>query len=658
MKLQILIKNFIISKINFSEIYSENDRNDIINQVNLNSNSNNILFFGCNNQKERINIKKTRGKRVILWENEQIFGKKIKSKKNKDFIKNNIKNKNINHFLVTNRTNNSVIVEELSLEKLNLKENESKKISIVMAYYNRKEQTLETLKGFERMYAAKYNFEVIIVDDNSNQENKLNETIKQFTFPINLIEISEEEKGDRINPCVAYNRGFSEATGEIIIIQNPECYHAGNILEYTKENLYEQDYFSYSCFSANTTELTKKLLSSNNINQLINEPAFLNENKLSSINWYNHPNEPGRNTAYHFCSAIHKCNLDIIGGFSDKFKYGFCFDDDEFIHRIKHNLKLNVKCISPNNCFVIHQYPPKKIVNFHENNLLRYKWNYNDTLMNVYRKSKKFNYPKIFHTYWDGSTMSYLTYLTYVTFLKYHPDWNVIVHIPKQRYEKITWNTNEHKVKYTGTDYFNKILDNDCIVKNYVNFEKIGFYNNVSEVIKSDYLRYYMLYKFGGVWSDNDIIYTASIEDKINYNNENILFKCSHTEGSFYYPIGFFCCKRNSGFFKYLIESSKKYFNVNSYQCIGALMIDDLIEKNEIDISNSIFLDNTYYLPFHFNQLDKIFILENSNLHTNTFGVHWFNGAKESKIYQNTLSERIHNFENTCFIDKLINEYI
>ena len=56
------------------------------------------------------------------------------------------------------------------------------KISIVMAYYNRKNQTLETLKGFQKMYAGKYDFEVVIVDDNSNDENRLEEHIKQFTF--------------------------------------------------------------------------------------------------------------------------------------------------------------------------------------------------------------------------------------------------------------------------------------------------------------------------------------------------------------------------------------------------------------------------------------------------------------------------------------------
>ena len=58
------------------------------------------------------------------------------------------------------------------------------------------------------MYVGKYNFEVVIVDDNSNDENRLEEDIKQFSIPIKLIVISNEEKGNRINPCAAYNRGF------------------------------------------------------------------------------------------------------------------------------------------------------------------------------------------------------------------------------------------------------------------------------------------------------------------------------------------------------------------------------------------------------------------------------------------------------------------
>ena len=146
--------------------------------------------------------------------------------------------------------------------------NIEKKISIVMAYYNRKPQTLRTLDNFEKQYAGKFDFEVIIIDDNSNNENRLEDIIEKYNFPINLIVISKEEKGDRINPCVVYNKGFLQSTGEFIIIQNPECYHVGNILKHMIDNLKEQDYFSYSCFAPSSFELTDKLLNSNNIVEL------------------------------------------------------------------------------------------------------------------------------------------------------------------------------------------------------------------------------------------------------------------------------------------------------------------------------------------------------------------------------------------------------
>ena len=91
-------------------------------------------------------------------------------------------------------------------------------VSIVMAYYNRKPQTLNTLDGFEEMYSGKYNFEVIIVDDNSNDENKLDEDIKKYSFPINLVAIDLKEKGNRIihRP---YNKGFEHANGKYVIVQ-------------------------------------------------------------------------------------------------------------------------------------------------------------------------------------------------------------------------------------------------------------------------------------------------------------------------------------------------------------------------------------------------------------------------------------------------------
>ena len=268
---------------------------------------------------------------------------------------------------------------------------ENRKISIVMAYYNRKKQTLETFRSFEKMYARKYNFEVVIVDDNSNDENRLEEDIKQFSFPINLIVITAEEKGDRINPCTAYNRGFTEATGDVIIIQNPECYHVGDILKHTIENLDEQDYYSYSCFTANTPEITQELIESDNIFELIKSQEFLDKNITdvnTQMNWFNHPTDTahgGRNTAYHFCNAIYKSKLDLIGGFDNRFADGYCFDDDELLLTVKYNLKLDIKIIEPKKCFVIHQYHTRNVSSYcdkeDDNHIIKSKWLKNKKLL-------------------------------------------------------------------------------------------------------------------------------------------------------------------------------------------------------------------------------------------------------------------------------------
>lgn len=224
---------------------------------------------------------------------------------------------------------------------------------------------------FQNLYQD-YDYEVIIVDDASDEEHKIKDFEEQFPNT-RVIEITKKEKGTRLNPSVVYNKGFSEAVGEIIIIQNPECYHVGNILSHVIENLQEQDYFSYSCFAANSPSITQELLNESNPFEFIHKSDLCKRDKdnycrnatdLSrETNWYNHPNyydnHGGKQTGYHYCSAIYKHKLDLIGGFDERFASGYCFDDDAFLLEIRHGLKLNVKIIDPVEGFVIHQFHPR-----------------------------------------------------------------------------------------------------------------------------------------------------------------------------------------------------------------------------------------------------------------------------------------------------------
>jgi glycosyltransferase involved in cell wall biosynthesis len=554
-------------------------------------------------------------------------------------------------------------------------------ISIVMAYYNRKEQIIRTLDGFEKQYAKKYNFEVVIVDDNSNEENILNEVIKKYSFSINLIRINTEEKGNRINSCMAYNKGFKKASGDIIIIQNPECYHVGDIIKYTLNNLKEQNYITYSCFSANNSDITHEMINSSDVHKLIANQDFLEKNLKDptvQLHWYNHPTDTvhgGRQTAYHFCSAIHKCKLDLIGGFDERFSDGYCFDDDEILITIKYNLKLNISIIDPKFCFVIHQYHTRSDSLFMNNeNLKTKKLLKNKKLfdeMKTYHENNTFKYPKLLHLYWDGSPMSFLNYITILSFNECHKFWKIIVYMPKKKTNGITWISHEQKLRYDKKCYLNDVYDIPNVIIKEVCLDEIGFYDGASEVIKSDYFRYYILQKHGGLWSDFDIVYTANVEEKMNFNENSIIFRCfSHQDpknkaeknGYLYFPIGFFLCTPENTFFEYIRSQCIKNYDKNEYQSIGAVMWGNLFPSNkdiyDIDESTRI-CDEKYYLPWAWNELYEIFEKKDNILPNENVGIHWFNGATQSKQYAIDLSQRIATkFYINTYIDKFVDKYI
>jgi len=558
-------------------------------------------------------------------------------------------------------------------------------ISIVMAYWDhRKPQTLNTLNGFQANYANKIKFEVIIVDDNSSNKFKLlHSDVKSFTFPIKIFEISEEDKGDRLNPCIAYNKGFEHATGRIVVIQNPECMHVGNILEHVL-TLQEDEYYSYSCYSLNNELLTHEFMSMSHKQQhnsvLNNKSSFFTKNEKISISWFNNPIVPERNNGYHFCSAIYRSKLKLLGGFSKGFKNGYCFDDDEFRTSVEHILRLNVINQPPHIGFVAHQHHKLNASNGIEecsNDLNKKttlaKWERNrilfDSIKETYSIHKSFKYPRIMHLYWDGSPFPYLNFLTVLSFNRYHPHWRIVVHVPTNRTLLKTWKSDEQKVPYTGDCYFRLLEKIDNVVIEKIDLNEIGFYNDASEVIKSDYFRYYILYRHGGLWSDCDIIYTSSIEEKMNFSENAVIFKCfihSNTSNNhfMYYPIGLFLATPKSDFFKYILSCAKSHYNPNEYQSIGATMFKTLFPTDSsiytVDASVKI-CNHEYYLPWAHHEIDEFLGKEDNCLPANNIGIHWFNGSNQSRQFINALDWRVkylNEFTPKCYLDFFIKSYM
>ena len=195
-------------------------------------------------------------------------------------------------------------------------------ISIVMSYFNRLPQLRYTLKTIGQSQIK--DLEIVIAEDFCDSSEQLHNIQKEFPhLAIKVIRMSDgRDHKDYCNPCVPYNTAFRACSGDTIIIQNPECCHMGDVLQYTKDNLTNENYLTFHCYAATKAE-TRVMQSG--------EPLPMFTEKKSR--WYNHVVE--RPYAYHFTTAITRENLIKLNGFDERFAQGQDMDDVELIYRIK-----------------------------------------------------------------------------------------------------------------------------------------------------------------------------------------------------------------------------------------------------------------------------------------------------------------------------------
>ena len=221
------------------------------------------------------------------------------------------------------------------------------KYSIVMTYFNRKAQLLKTLDSLRRY--DRNDFEVIIVDDCSTERLEL----PNVPFAATVIRIADKNwtQGDP-----AWNVGILHALKsdpEIIIIQNAECYHLGDILGFASKHLTDKNYISFGCYSQGKGEA----------------PGSVINNKGADYDgesaWYNHPTY--RPKAYHFCAAITARNMRKLNGFDERLSFGAGFDDDYLLHQIA---CLGLEIYITTDPIVIHQWHDHTAYPADENELL------------------------------------------------------------------------------------------------------------------------------------------------------------------------------------------------------------------------------------------------------------------------------------------------
>lgn len=216
----------------------------------------------------------------------------------------------------------------------------ARRIAIVMAYYERKallDVTMATIRS--QCYP---DYSVIVVDDASP-------TPLQNAPDLTVVRVEPENK--KWKSVVAWNIGLNEALKhdpEIIIVQNPECYHYGKVLSLASEIVSQDRCISYACWSL---DQSKTLKEHDVLSEIARDNPFRTDG--GSTGWYNHPTWNPR--YYHFCTALHVETMVKLNGFDERLKDTVGFDDDDLVRRIN-LLGVRFHATDQEGPFVVHQW--------------------------------------------------------------------------------------------------------------------------------------------------------------------------------------------------------------------------------------------------------------------------------------------------------------
>src|SRR5581483_9350733 len=454
----------------------------------------------------------------------------------------------------------------------------NKLISILLPTYNRGNKCIRTIQNvLQQTYPY---FELIIINDGSDKINS--DQIETYLQELKDERISYYKQNNQ-GISAALNFGLSQVKGEYVTwISDDNCLEA-----YFLEELLSTADFSYANYSlSNGNIITTNY---KDVKDLINNfrgmVAFMWKKELiNKIGSFNH-------SLSCYCEDYDYEIRTFLN--TDKIKHinksliQISQDDDTLSNKNYAEMKKKHQIIKNFYNYILNNDKPiichTESDYLEKDNIFYLPRNYRELVNNFPNKQIKtiFRYPKLLHLYWDGSPLSYLNYLTVLSFNHYHKNWQIIVHMPKNKTETMSWTSNEQKLRYNGRSYLDQLKTISNVTIQYIDFEQIGFYNEVSEVIKSDYFRYYILYEYGGIWSDFDIIYTDNIEEKMNFEEDTIIFKGGDKHDYKYFPIGFFLTMPKTEFFKYVLSQCKNYYNPTHYQCIGSEMLRSLFLNND-----------------------------------------------------------------------------
>lgn len=243
------------------------------------------------------------------------------------------------------------------------------------------------------------------------------------------------------------------------------------------------------------------------------------------------------------------------------------------------------------------------------------------------------NIPKRIFFYWGSEKLSFIRFMSIYSFKKLNPDWEICLYVPLILETGDKWADKQFENRSDILDYTRMVSSMLGIKPIIFDFEKIGLQNNLNEVHKSDFIRYYLMTEVGGVWSDMDVLFIKPITEL--YHNK---IKCDKTtfyyyngEGCWQHGIGFLMSDKGSRYYDYVFNMAKTRFNHNDYQTIGAELLNTKFLPKVIKekYPEAISLDPSCVYCINHDSHKYLYNMDGRHMiNDDAIGIHWYGGSQ------------------------------
>jgi len=218
------------------------------------------------------------------------------------------------------------------------------KYSIIMPYINRPVLLHNTLLSYHHWYSGRKDWEAVIIRDSKCDNPGDAQSVVDHWIGMGLnINMLDFDGSGIYSPAPLFNFAAENASGEFIVLTNPEQFHNSDILAGMDQEFKrgQDQYVVCACISMPQRPLQARRM------------RKFTPLKEKGERWVQH--SVHRPMLYHFCSALSKDNYFKCGGFAPEFGPGFCFDDDDFRESVR---ELGIPIVQRDDLITAHQWHP------------------------------------------------------------------------------------------------------------------------------------------------------------------------------------------------------------------------------------------------------------------------------------------------------------